>query len=209
MFGPLTLILRDPIIALVLVVAFLPGLVLHGVLQARLAARLGDKGALNAGFGGLEPLQHFNLGALVWYLLLGLGLTRSVPLRLGGRRALLVLLSGPLTLALWAFLLMVLRQLLQSFMPALDVVYGGMRLAAVALVLHALFYLVPFPALDGGRALWEVGGPSVRRVLGQLAVASPLALYILWVVLWLSGVGVALLNPLWSLLQTVLGWLPF
>ncbi|AFZ65932.1 hypothetical protein [Deinococcus peraridilitoris] len=209
MFGPLTLLLREPLIPLVLVALFVFGLLLHNAAQAHLAARLGDSSALEAGFGRPELWRHVSLGAVVWYLTLGLGLSRPVPVNLPRRRALAVLLSGPLTLALWALVLMTIRQLLLALMPTLDVLYQGMQLASKALVLHAVFYLLPFPTLDGGRALWEVGSRGVRQVLAQLSVAGTLLLYILWVVLLLSGTVNAFFNPLWSLLQTVPGWLPF
>lgn len=209
MFGPLTLIARDPIIFLVLVGAFLSGLILHNLVQARLLARLGDDAALRAGFGALEPPAQLTLLGVLWYLLFGFGLPRTVPLRLTGRRAVLALLAGPLTLLLWALLLMVVKQVQQTYATGADVVGQGLDKAALASGLHALYFLVPLPPLDGGRALWAGGGPAVRRVLGQVGAAGPIACYILWLVLTLSGVFQQVALPLTAGLRAVTGLLPF
>ncbi len=209
MFGPLTLIPRDPLIALVLVAVFLLGLILHGAAQSALAARLGDRTAVQAGFGGLGFQPHFSVVGVLLYLLLGLGLTRPVPLHLSGRRAAAVLLSGPLVLWLWALLVMAVRQPLQPLFPGADVIFQGLQGAAKATLLHAAFYLLPLPPLDGGRAAALLGGREWRGLLGQFASAAPWALYLVWLALWLSGAVNAVLTPLWTLMQTILGWLPY
>jgi len=209
MFGPLALIAKDPIIMIVLVLAFLAGLVLHNFTQARLAARLGDATPAEAGFATLEPQAHVTLFTLVAYLLLGLGVPRTVPTRLTGSRAAAALLAGPAALMAWAVLLLTVRQLLQTALPEVDVVNQGLRAAAAACVLHALFFLLPYPLLDGGRALWEVSPRRVQRVLAAVAVAGPVGLYILWLGLLLSGATTRVLAPVWSGLQSLLSWLPF
>ena len=210
MFGPLLPhVPPASLIAVVLAAAFLFGLVVHNVIQARLAARLGDPAAVRAGYGSVEPQPHLSLAGVALYLLLGLGLARSVPLRLHGRPAIAVLLAGPLGMIVTAFAYLLLLRVVQPLLPGPDVVYEGIRTAAKVLLLHAVFYLLPLPALDGGRALQEAGGTRVRRLLSGAVLVGPIVLYILWLVLQISGVSALVLQILWSALQTILSWLPF
>lgn len=208
MFGPLTLVARDPIIVIVLVLVLLQGLAVRGAVQARLAARFGAPGAVEAGYGRPALARHLGLWPTVWFLLLGLALPKEVPVRLVGRRAALVLLSGPVTLALWALLVMAVRVPLARLLPELDVVFQGLQNGAKAALLHAVFFLLPLPTLDGGRALGAVAGREVRKVLGQIALGVPIALYLVWIALNLSPFLGAILEPLWVGLNTVVGWLP-
>ena len=209
MFGPISVILQDPIIFVVLVGFFLAGLVLHGVTQARLAARLGDPQGVEAGFGTPEPSVHLGLWSLALYLLLGCGLPRPVPLHLSGRAGLGVQLSGPLLLTLWALALLLLQHLQVAFATGLDMVGRGLELAARASVLHALFFLLPLPALDGFRVLWAVGPRGLRRVLAQGQLAGPLLTYIAWLVLSISGAFAWVQLPVMNALKSLYSWLPF
>ncbi len=209
MFGPISVIAQDPIIFVVLVGFFLAGLVLHGVLQARLAARLGDTQGVRAGFGTPEPSVHLGLWGVALYLLLGCGLPRPVPLHLTGRPALGVQLSGPLLLLAWALLLLLLQHIQVAFATGLDVVGRGLELAARASVLHAIFFLLPLPTLDGYRALWAVGSRGVRRVLAHGQLAGLLLTYIAWLVLSISGVFAWVQLPVMNALKSLYALLPF
>jgi Zn-dependent protease len=208
MFGPLTLIPRDPLIAVVLVAVFLLGLLLHNVAQAHAAARLGDPTARAAGFGGLRPDTHLGLPATVWYLLLGLGLPRAVPIKLRGRPAVLALLAGPAALIVFALGVAVVQRLLQPLLPGPDVVYDGMRRAVGLLLLHAVFFLLPLPHLDGGRALREVARRDLRGLLSDSGRLGPLVLYIVWVALWISNIAPTVLRGLLLAMQVLTSWLP-
>lgn len=208
MFGPISVIVQDPLIFLVLVFAFLAGLVLRGVVQARLAARLGDRVGLEAGFGSPDPAVHLGLWSLVLYLLLGCGLPRAVPSRLRGGRGVLVALAGPLTLLLWALLLL-LQQVQAAFATPLDVVGRGLGLAAQGSALHALFFLLPLPALDGERVLRALATPAALRLLAGSQRAGLILSYIAWLALSLSGAFAWVLPPLMNGLRALLSWLPF
>ena len=208
MFGPLTLIARDPLVLLLLALAVLGGLTLHNVVQALLARRLGDPAAAEAGFTSPEPPVHHSLVSLLLYLALGLALPRPVPLRLSGWRAVLTLLSGPLTLLLTALLLLVLQRLQQLTLSGFDPLGLALGRAAYGLTQHSVFFLLPLPSLDLGRALLFAGPPPLRRGLGLLQVAGPLLAYIFWLLLALSGGLSWATEPFWRGLGAVVGLLP-
>jgi hypothetical protein len=208
MFGPLTLIARDPLVLLLLVLAVLGGLTLHNVVQALLARRLGDLAAADAGFTSPEPPVHHSLTSLLLYLALGLALPRPVPLRLSGWRAVLTLLSGPLTLLLTALVLLALQRLQQLTLSGFDPLGLALGRAAYGLTQHSVFFLLPLPSLDLGRALFLAGPPPLRRGLGLLQVTGPLLAYIFWLLLALSGGLSWATEPFWRGLGAVVGLLP-
>jgi len=207
MFGPLTLIARDPLVLLLLALAVLGGLTLHNVVQALLARRLGDSSAADAGFTSPEPPVHHSLASLLLYLALGLALPRRVPL-LRGRRVALVLLSGPLTLLLTALLLLLLQRVQQLTLSGFDPLGLALGRAAYGLTQHSVFFLLPLPSLDLGRALALAGPPYLRRGLTLLQPAGTLLAYLLWLLLALSGVLSWATEPFWRGLGAVVGWLP-
>lgn len=216
MFGPIILIARDPLVFLLLILAVLGSMIVKNSLQAGLAALLGDRSAREAGFTSLEPAVHFSLASLASYLLLGLALPRPIPLRpLSGRllpgqrgRALLAPLCGPLLLALLALGLLLLQRMQQQYFSGLDPLGLALGRSGYTLTQHAVFFLLPLPALDLGRALLLGGPRQVRRVLAVLQAAGPLATVILWLLLALSGVLSWASAPLWRLLGALVGLLP-
>jgi len=195
-FGPISLLLSNPLIFLIAAAALLFGLVLHNVVQARLADRLGDSSARLAGFASTDPQRHFEPLNLIFFLLLGLCIPRAIPLygsRLRGRGAAeaRVWLSGPLTLIIWAFLLLLVDTLLIQFVPQADVmrsVTAGLGVGASYAVIHAVVFLIPLPGFDAGHALYANGSAGTRQTLDRIAAAGPLVTFIFFLVLSVSGV---------------------
>jgi hypothetical protein len=226
MFGPLTLIARDPLVLLLLALAVLGGLTLHNVVQALLARRLGDNAAADAGFTSPEPPVHHSLVSLLLYLLLGLALPRPVPVKSRGWRAAVILLSGPLTLLLTALLLLLFQRLQQLTLSSFDPLGQALGRAAYGLTQHSVFFLLPLPALDMGRTLKRLDlqrgvqhrlPASLRSRLSQmqasrfsktLRLMGPLLTYLLWLLLALSGTLNWATEPLWKGLGVVVSWLP-
>ena len=208
MFGPITLIARDPLVLVLLVLAVLGGLTLHNVTQALLARRLGDPSAADAGFVSPEPPVHHTLVSLLMYLLLGLALPRPVPLRLHGRPAALTLLSGPFTLLGVALLLLLLQRVQQWLLSGFDPLGLALGRAAYGLTQHSVFFLLPLPGLDLGRTLALTGPRLLRQGLAQLQMAGPVLAYIAWLLLALSGTLSWATEPAWRALSGVVGLLP-
>lgn len=206
MIGPLTLLTTEPLLLLVLVAATLLGVTLKGTLQARLAARLGDPGAVRAGFGLPEPAVHLSLWRLALHLLIGVALPRPVPLALRGWPAAAVLLSGPPVLLGCALALLALQRLQQQTWPATaDVIGLGLGRAAFALTLHALLNLLPLPQLDLGRAVNRLLPRPVRLPRPLRGTLLPA---LAWAALFLGGGLQWAAAPLWGGLQTVTALLP-
>ncbi|WP_425147198.1 hypothetical protein [Deinococcus sp.] len=210
MFGPITLIARDPLVLLLLALAVLGGVTLHTVWQALIARWLGDSSAQDAGYVSLEPAVHHSLVSLILYLLLGLALPRPVPISaaLRGWRGTLTLLSGPPALLLLALLLLLLQRLQQMVLSGFDPLGLALGRAAYTLTQHAVFFCLPLPSLDMGRALELSGPPALRRGLKTLDGAGRLLAYILWLLLALSGALGAATQPFWHALSAVVGLLP-
>ena len=129
------------------------------------------------------------------------------PLR--GRQAVPYLMAVADTLLLWAPLLLLLQRAQQAFVAGADVLGQALGLAAYAATLHALFYLLPLPNLDGGRALFLAGPRAARRALAHLEGPGVLVTYIVWVVLYLSNLLVQVAAPVWSALQWLISRLPW
>jgi len=183
------------------VAALLFGLVLHNIVQARLADRLGDSSARLAGFASTDPQRHFEPLNLIFFLLLGLCVPRAIPLygsrlRGRGRAETSVWLSGPLTLIIWAFVLLLVETLLVNFVPRADVldkIISGLGVGASYAIIHAVVFLVPLPGFDAGHALYANGSAATRQTLDRISAAGPLVTFIFFLVLSYTGVlsGVA------------------
>jgi len=162
-----------------LLLAFVVGITAYGLIQAVLAARFGDRVARAEGRARPDPRAHVDPFGAIAAAVAGIGWGRQVPLdprRLGGRgRAVGVLLSGPLALAVLSVLgllaylglggsrsllaLVSAHQLLQGFDGPAAAPTVALAFAVGTLFL-ALLALVPLPPLDGWRLLRLLTRPS-------------------------------------------------
>lgn len=168
--------LRHPVALVALLAAFVLGVTVRGFIQARLAARLGDRSALAQGRGSLDPRRHLDPFGAVAALLAGVGWGRPLEqpsyLRRGQRgRLLAVALAGPAALLLIGSLFLagyaaaggprglgqsgiVPATLHATYLPETPgqtlLLFAGMELVAMAVLA-----LVPLPPLDGGQILFR------------------------------------------------------
>jgi len=170
--------LRHPVALLGLAVGFLLGVAVRGLVQTRLAARLGDRSALAQGQGRFDLRRELDPFGAVAAALGGVGWGRPVErpsyVRKDTRgRLLAVLLAGPAALAVLGGLLLAAYAAVGG--PALagtgivsvtvaDTVHGSyvaptpgqtlLLFASVELLTMAVLALIPMPPLDGGRILF-------------------------------------------------------
>lgn len=167
--------LRHPVALAALLAAFVLGVTVRGFVQARLAARFGDRSAIAAGRGSLDPRRHLDPFGAVAAALSGVGwghpVERPSYLRAGQRgRILAVLLAGPAAvLVLGAVCLggyvavggprglgqsgIVPATLHSTYLPD-NPVQTVLLFAGIELVAMAVLALIPLPPLDGGRILF-------------------------------------------------------
>jgi hypothetical protein len=201
----------DPLLFVVLVASFLFGLVLHNVVQSRLAAYFGDSSARDSGTTSTEPQIHFDPFSLLWYLLVGFCTPRTIIVRgsrMRGRGAdeVKVWLSGPLALIVWAFILLLLSKLVGILGQSnvITSLTSGLFSAALASILHAVVFIFPLPGLDGGNALYAVGNYQTRQTLDRIASAGPVLIFIFFIVLSRTGVFGSLVSPILNGMETIL-----
>lgn len=167
--------LRHPLALLALLVGFVIGITLRGVVQAHLAARLGDRSALAGGRGSVDPRRHVDPFGAVAAAIAGVGwgapVERSSYVRKDQRGGILaVLLAGPLALLIagavlvggylaagGSTLLIGATGLIPATLHGSYVIDGGPMLllfAGVELLSMGVLALIPLPPLDGGRILF-------------------------------------------------------
>lgn len=161
--------LSHPASLAVLLVSYVVGLTLHGVVQAAVAGWRGDRRPRHEGRLKADPRVHIDPFGAVGALISGLGWVR--PIELQGRRKQVIVwvsLAGPaVQLLLGAGLLVLWRVLSGPGNPfpdgaayflqhgaALSSGSEALLLAGASQVYLGALSLVPLPPLDGGRLLF-------------------------------------------------------
>lgn len=178
--------LSHPASLAVLLVSYVVGLTLHGVVQAVVAGWRGDRRPLQEGRRKADPRVHIDPFGAVGALISGLGWVRPVELQRRRKEVIVwVSLAGPVVqLLLGVALLLAWRLLsgpgevfpggaayvLQHGSPLADGSDALLLAGASQLYLGALS-LVPIPPLDGGRLLFGLA----PRTQGWLRAEHQLA----------------------------------
>ncbi|MFN3265218.1 MAG: hypothetical protein ACK41E_00085 [Deinococcales bacterium] len=189
---------QDPLAYLIALFILAFGLVLHNVFQALLANAFGDPSAKQRGFASTNnPTLHLDSFSWIWLAIFGFALPNSVPVRLYNRqyaREASVWLMGPLSMLVWAFLMLVLASLLTAFAgsdDSLRSVIFGLVLGAFNSISLAAIFIFPIPPLDGAKALFAVGNSTIKRTLASLEQwmsRTPFGFMLIFLVLSLTGI---------------------
>ncbi len=189
------------------------GLVLHNVVQALFAASLGDDTPKSRGFTSTEPLVHLNPTYLLWLAIFGFAIPNIIPVKsynLRGRSSseVLVWLLGPLSLVVWAFVLILVGALLNKFVgDSASAVISGFFAGATHVIGLAVLFIFPVPPLDGARALYAVGNREINRVLDQIerfTNSTPFGFMIIFMVLSYLRVITVISGAVISLIVAIL-----
>ncbi len=163
--------LGNPPALLVLVLSFVAAILTQGVVQAFVAARLGERGPAQEGRLRPDPRRHLDAFGAIAAALAGIGWGRPIPLgsRVGRARLAAIQLTGPLALVVGGVALLVAagaadpayRLGAGQFSAALHGAFGfasplpAALVTAGAVVLGVgLLGLIPIPPLPGGAVLF-------------------------------------------------------
>ena len=159
--------LDQPAVMMICAIIMVMALIIHNIVQALVASRLGDNSARFAGFMRFEPQQHLDPFGVIMLFIFGFGWSRMIPTnsrnyRGRGKQEVWVWYSGPITYFVIAFICYLIgvicfkagqQQLSQAFIAS-----GGYS------VLHAAIHLFPVFPLDGAKAAMIWGNNDLRRL---------------------------------------------
>jgi Zn-dependent protease len=173
--SPLNVITSDPILAVLLVIAFIAALSVHEGNHALVATALGDDTPRRAGRLSLNPMRHVDLTGLVVFILAGFGWawTPVNPQNLKPNPRVgnaIVAAAGPLANLLLAIALSIPLRM------ALDLPPDVVRLLRVGFFLNVILFclnLIPLPPLDGFTVLLGLLPQHLAVRLKQLERYGP------------------------------------
>jgi hypothetical protein len=190
------------------------GLVLHNVFQALLANAFGDSSAKQRGFASTSnPTLHLDGFSWIWLAIFGFAVPTTIPVRLYNRqysKEATVWLAGPLSMLLWAFLMLLLASLLTLFLgndDSLRSVSLGLILGAFNSISLAAIFIFPIPPLDGAKALFAVGNSQIKNFLASLEQwmsRTPFGFMLIFLVLSLTGILSFVRGPILGLMLGIL-----
>jgi hypothetical protein len=199
---------QDPLAYLIALFILAFGLVLHNVVQALLANAFGDSSAKQRGFTSTSnPTLHLDSFSWIWLAIFGFALPTSIPVRLYNRQYAKeagVWLSGPLSMLLWAFLMLLAASLMGLFLgndDSLRSVTFGLVLGAFNSISLAAIFIFPIPPMDGARALFAVGNSQIKNTLASLEQwmsRTPFGFMLIFLVLSLTGILSLVRGPILS-----------
>ncbi|MCC6311007.1 MAG: site-2 protease family protein [Trueperaceae bacterium] len=184
-------LVSEPTVLVIAAIVMVMALILHNIVQALVAERLGDRSPRLAGFAAFEPQRQLDPFGVLFLLLLGFGWPRAVPVnprnyRGRGRGEAWVWLAGIGSYLAVAFVSLLVAAVFRSL--GSSVLYFSFEVAANYALLHAVINLVPILPLDMGRAALAWGHPDVRRVIMQVAQFGILGFMVFFFVLNATGV---------------------
>ena len=202
--------LDQPAVMMICAIIMIMALIIHNIVQAYVASRLGDNTARFSGFMGFDPQQHLDPFGVIMLFIFGFGWSRMIPTnsrnyRARGKQESWVWYSGPITFFAIAFICYLLgvvffkmgqQELSQAFIAA-----GGYS------VLHAAIHLFPVFPLDGAKAAMIWGNNDLRRLIQQLA-SFPYSFLLIFLALSYLGVTGAVISFLQKIIFGIIGLIP-
>ena len=182
--GLSSLLFKDPIAFILLVVPLLYSVILHEVSHGWVAYFFGDDTAKRTGRLSLSPLVHLDpIGTLALFLV-GFGWAKPVPVVYSKLRnfrvgLICVSLAGCVTnIALATISILLLQFKVVTASPVITMVLVVMTKVNIIL---ASFNLIPIPPLDGSRILY---GILPEKAQGALVKIEPYGILIIFALLF-------------------------
>jgi Zn-dependent protease len=166
-------------------------LMFHNIVQAWVAAKLGDASPKFAGYLNLDPSQHLEPVGVVMLFVLGFGWPKQIPVNSRsypgrGRKEALVWYAGPAAYLLVALVCVIVATFLASF-GSPQLARSFVLTASVATV-HAVINLFPVYPLDGAKAAIAWGNADVRRLVRQVASYGLIGFIVIFMLLSYTGI---------------------
>lgn len=212
-------LLNDPLTLVFFLVAVVFGLTVHEFAHAYVASRQGDQTARLMGRLSLNPLKHLDpIGALM-FLVVGIGYAKPVPvnpanLKDGKRGDFYVSMAGIVTNLVVAFLFALpfrVIQLLGGDIAAIDsVVLEFAQTMILVNVLLAAFNILPFPPLDGSKAIGILVPRNLEPAYYRYLQIGPVILIAVFGVYFITGINFfsPILDPIIALFRYLVAGFP-
>ncbi len=187
-------------------------LTVHEFSHGYVAYRLGDNTAKDAGRLSLNPLKHVDWLGVIAMLLLGFGWAKPVPVnpyrfkKSGARGIVWVSLAGPLSNIVFAFLLLLIWEIIAALVPIAAFNYYFVNIISSVISLNiglAVFNLIPVPPLDGSRVLTYF----LPYRAGKWIENNGNILYTILLLAVFTGTLSRIINPAANLILEGIGWL--
>lgn len=148
---------------LISVAAFFVSVSCHEFAHGYIAYKMGDPSAKNAGRLTLNPIKHFDLFAIIFFVVFRFGWAKGVPVdsryfKNEKRGMAYSALAGPVTNVVIAFIFTIITALIYKIHITSDAVYHILYYAVVFCqhmisvnAMLAIFNLLPIPPLDGSK----------------------------------------------------------
>ena len=160
--------LSNIIATVISIAAFLMSVSCHEFAHGYVAHKLGDPTAKNSGRLTLNPLKHFDLLSILFYMVFHFGWAKGVPInpmhfKDTKKGMVMCALAGPLTNILLAFISAVILQIYPERVAFSGVgyyillyLYQFLYYMLSVNVMLAIFNLIPIPPLDGSKVFFSV-----------------------------------------------------
>ncbi len=196
----LSLLFKDPVAFVLLIVPLFYSVILHEVAHGWVANKMGDPTAKWLGRLTLDPRKHFDPVGTIMLFIFGFGWAKPVPVNFNNlkdpRKGLIFVSAAGITAnVVLAFISLFTLQLLAPQSRTVTTVLDNF--AGINIMLAA-FNLIPIPPLDGSKILM---GFASRRFQYSLAQLEPYGMFII-----IGLLALHLLDPVISFLMSFLEW---
>ncbi len=203
----------------------LPGILIaltfHEFAHAWVAYKLGDNTPKYQGRINLNPLSHIDPVGFVFLIVAGFGWGKPVqidPRNFNGKYSLskseaIVSAAGPIMNFILAFVFLIIYYLLFSVTNIIDGLSMKWQLIIYQLILYTIsiniglgvFNLIPIPPLDGSKILMHFLPYNAK----QWFYNNQQIFYIIFVVIWISGLSSVILNPIFNAVLSGMDWVVY
>lgn len=212
-------LLSDPVSLVFFLVSVVFGLVVHEFAHAYAASRQGDQTARQAGRVTLNPLKHLDALGSISFLVMGIGWAKPVPvnpyqLKDGKLGDFYVSMAGIVTNLAVAFLFALpLRviQLMGGDIAAVDgLVIQFIQMMVAVNVLLAAFNILPFPPLDGSKAIGILVPRSLWPAYQQYLQVGPVILLGIFGLYFITGINFfsPIIDPIYAFFSYLVAGFP-